>query len=364
MLRLDPQWQTDSKFGTFSLFRLNLNGSSHHSYDVLGDRHAKPRTLGPADCRSPLPLKRRKELLYKFLTHADSVILHPDLVQLTAADRPRILLQTDRNGSACRRKLDGIGQQIQQHLVQPRLITIDVLVRNIHGIHIKLQLLRMDLPADDRLQIMKHLRQTDLCFFQMDLSALNTAHIQYIIDQREQMIAGCEDLAQVIPYSFLIINIAYSQCRKTNNRIHWGPDIVRHVGKKRTLCMVGSLRSTGCLGKCLIHFPVRGTIRHDKNIFLLSVYLTAHYNIMKPAPFPCFLMHIFKIPFLLFFDLDSLQIILLRIFRTCGLQSSQNINVLLDLFCCNAQQLFRIRTDVICLICFCIQHQKNVIHIH
>ena len=37
---------------------------------------------------------------------------------------------------------------------------------------------------------MKHLRQTDLRFFQVDLSALNTAHIQYIIDQREQMIAG------------------------------------------------------------------------------------------------------------------------------------------------------------------------------
>ena len=48
----------------------------------------------------------------------------------------------------------------------------------------------MDLPADDRLQIMKHIRQTDLRFFQMDLSALNPAHIQDIIDQGKQMVTG------------------------------------------------------------------------------------------------------------------------------------------------------------------------------
>ena len=41
----------------------------------------------------------------------------------------------------------------------------------------------MDLPADDRLQVMKHIRQTDLCLFQMDLSTLNPAHIQDIVDQ-------------------------------------------------------------------------------------------------------------------------------------------------------------------------------------
>ena len=36
----------------------------------------------------------------------------------------------------------------------------------------------------------------------------------------------------------------------------------------------------------------------------------------------------------------------------------------MDLFYCNAQQFFCIRTDVIRLVGFCIQHQKNIIHIH
>ena len=57
-----------------------------------------------------------------------------------------------------------------------------------------------------------------------------------------------------------VVNITYSQCRKTDNRIHWCPDIMRHIGKESTLCLVCCLRCTYCLRKCLIHFPVRGTV--------------------------------------------------------------------------------------------------------
>ena len=183
MFWLDPQCQADNKFGAFSLFCLNFNGSAHHIHDILGNGHAKPCALGPADSRSPFPLKRRKNLLYKFGTHADSVIFYPDLIHFTASFCSRILSKPDRNSPSCRRKLDRIGQEIQKHLIQPRLVTIDVLMRHIHDIHIKFELLCMNLPADNGLQIMKHFRQTDFCFFQLDLSTLNTAHIQYIIDQ-------------------------------------------------------------------------------------------------------------------------------------------------------------------------------------
>ena len=138
ILRLDPQWQTDNKFSTFALFCLNLNGSAHHIYDVLGDSHTQSCTLSPAYSGSPLSLKRRKYLLYKFLTHADSVILYPDFVQFTASLCTRILSQPDRNGSACRSKLDRIGQKIQQHLIQPGLVAINILIGNIHDIHVKL----------------------------------------------------------------------------------------------------------------------------------------------------------------------------------------------------------------------------------
>ena len=137
-----------------------------------------------------------------------------------------------------------------------------------------------------------------------------------------------------------------------------------HVGKECTLCPVGSFRSADCLIKGLVHFLINGTVRHNQDIFLFSVYLTAHCNNMKPALFPCFLVNIFKIPFLLLIYLDLFQIILLWIFTIFGMQFSQDANILLDLFYCNAQQFFHIGTYIICLICFCIQHQKNVIYTH
>ena len=155
LLRLNPQCQADNHLRTLSLLRLNLNGSTHHIHNILGDSHTKSCALDSADRGGAFPLKRRKQLLGKFQAHADSVILDPDLIQRTVLLCPRELLEPDRNGSSCRGKLDRIGQKIQQHLVQPRFITIDILVRNIHGIHIKVQLLCIDLAADDRLQIMK-----------------------------------------------------------------------------------------------------------------------------------------------------------------------------------------------------------------
>ena len=127
--------------------------------------------------------KGLKDLLGKFRAHADAVVLDTELVLPAAAHLTGKLPHPHRDRAARRGKLDGIGQQIQQHLIQPGLIAVDVLIGHIHGVHIKLQLLRMDLPTDDRLQVMKHIRQTDLRFFQMDLSTLNPAHIQDIIDQ-------------------------------------------------------------------------------------------------------------------------------------------------------------------------------------
>ena len=62
--------------------------------------------------------------------------------------------------------------------------------------------------------------------------------------------------------------------------------------------------------------------------------------------------------------LDFLQIILFQLFWLCEIQFFQNTNIFTDLFHCNTQQFFHIRTDIICLICFGIHHQKNIIYIH
>ena len=139
---------------------------------------------------------------------------------------------------------------------------------------------------------------------------------------------------------------------------------MRHIGKESTLRPVCCLCSMHSLRKCLIHFPVSSTIRHNQDIFLFPVYFTAHCNIMEPAFFPCLQMNIFKVSFSLFMDLDFLQIIFLWSSLFCHMQFSYNPDIFTNLFYRYSQQFFHIRTNVICMVCFCIQHQENVIHIH
>ena len=50
--------------------------------------------------------------------------------------------------------------------------------------------------------IVQHIRKVNFHLFQMDLSAFNAAHIQHIVDEGEQMVAGCKGLAKIILHLF------------------------------------------------------------------------------------------------------------------------------------------------------------------
>ena len=151
VLRLDAQRHTDDKLGALARLCPDLDGAAHHIHDVLGDGHAQAGALDPAHGGASLPLKGIEDLFRKFRAHADAVVLDPDLILLPVLPGPRKLSEPDGDRSACRGELDGVGQQIQQHLIQPRLVAIDILIGDVHCVHIKLQLLCVDLPADDGL---------------------------------------------------------------------------------------------------------------------------------------------------------------------------------------------------------------------
>ena len=97
----------------------------------------------------------------------------------------------------------------------------------------------MDLPADDGLDIMKHIRQVGLLLLQVDLAALDTAHIQNIVDEAQQVVAGGQDLGQVIFYLFRIVNIGQRQRGEADHRVHRGADIVGHIAEEDAFGFVG-----------------------------------------------------------------------------------------------------------------------------
>ena len=90
----------------------------------------------------------------------------------------------------------------------------------------------------------------------MNLSAFNAAHIQNIIDQRKQMVAGGKNLPQIIPHPLRVVDVAQRQCGKADNGIHGGADVVGHIGKEGAFCFACGFCHMDCLCQCLIHFSV------------------------------------------------------------------------------------------------------------
>ena len=363
MLCLCTHGQADDKLAALALRCLHLDGAAHHIHDIFGNGHAKAGTLYPAYRGGALPLEGFKDLLRELLAHTNAVVLDAELILPAAAHLTGKLPHPHRDRAARRGKLDGVGQQIQQYLIQPGLIAVDVLIGHIHGVHIKLQLLCINLSADDGFQVVQHIRKVDFHLFQMDLSAFNAAHIQHIVDEGEQMVAGCKGLGKVVLHPILIVDIADRQRGKADDGVHGGADIVGHIGKEGALGAVGGLGGSNGIGKRLIYLFVGGAVGYDKDVLGSALHLAAHGNDVEPAPLPGFQMHILIIPFALLPAEKPFQIVFIAIRGVLRVQRCQNTGILPDFFPRDAQQSLDIRADIIHLGGLCIQHQENVVHV-
>jgi len=310
-----------------------------------------------------LPLEGLKDLFGKLRAHADAIILDAELVLSAAAHLTGKLPHPHRDCAARRGKLDGVGQQVQQNLVQPGLVAVDVLVGHVHDVHVKLQLLCKNLPADDGFQIVQHIRKVDFHLFQMDFSAFNAAHIQHIVDEGEQMVAGCKGLAKIILYPLGIVDITERQRSKADDGIHGGADIVGHIGKEGALGAVGGLGGGNGVGKRLIYLLVGGAVGQDKDILGSALYLAAHSDVMEPAALFGLPMFILRIPLALFPAEQPFQIVLVAVRVILWVQRCQNTGILPDFSPRDAQQPLNIRADIIHLRGLGVQHQENIIHV-
>ena len=108
----------------------------------------------------------------------------------------------------------------------------------------------MNLTADDGFNVMKHVRQVDFLLLQLNFSAFNPAHVQNIVDQGKQVVAGGQNFRQIIPDLFRILHIGKGQRGKADDRIHGGADIVGHVGKEGALGLIGRFRGNHCVLGC------------------------------------------------------------------------------------------------------------------
>ena len=123
----------------------------------------------------------------ELLRHTDTGIFHGKFIGCVLLHGAWLFPKPYNDISAWLGKLDCITHDINQYLIQPQLICYDIFMHNILRINIEIQVLRINQPLYHRSEIMQELRKMCRFFVKLNHAVLDTAHIQNIIDQAQQM---------------------------------------------------------------------------------------------------------------------------------------------------------------------------------
>ena len=92
------------------------------------------------------------------------------------------------------------------------------------------------------------------------LAAFDAAHVEHVVDQRQQVLARDRDPVQVVAHPLGVVRMACRQRREAHDGVHGRADVVAHVVEERGLGVVGVLGGLERLGERLLLLPV---LAHD-----------------------------------------------------------------------------------------------------
>ncbi|CDC68676.1 putative uncharacterized protein [Oscillibacter sp. CAG:155] len=155
----------------------------------------------------------------------------------------RVLLgERHADGAALRCELQCVGEEVQQHLIEPHavavhLLGLDVLNEDVEGL-----LLGLHLRLDDIDDILRHLPQGQQIHVQCQLAAFDLGHVQHVVDEAQQVLAGEGDLVEAVPHLGGLVDVGGGNGCHAHNGVHGSADVVAHVGEEFALGLVSPLR--------------------------------------------------------------------------------------------------------------------------
>ena len=120
----------------------------------------------------------------ELLRHADAIVLYIDMhTDIPLPLRGVGFIEGHLNNAPLRGKLNGIGEEVEQDLIQTYTVTADVLCGNIVDVYIKFLLLRLHLGLADAHNPLDYFPQGDLIHIQAHLPAFDLRHVQHVVDE-------------------------------------------------------------------------------------------------------------------------------------------------------------------------------------
>ena len=222
-------------------------------------------------------------MFYKFLGHSNPIVFNGKNIIAPPMLKVSVLCNAKRYDSSRRRIFHCIPHQIDKNLIQLQRVCDHILIDHFKGIDKHIHLLCFYLGLYNIYQVVHQFRDIALLIMNLQLSALNTAHIQNVIDQAQQMITGGKNFLQTIFHLILSLHMAGCNGCKTDNSIHRCTYIVAHIGKESSLGLIGMLclhqgilKGLGLL--TLLPHLFRNVLRHYHSNNIIGVLITGHYE--------------------------------------------------------------------------------------
>ena len=207
LLSADGKAQRNREFRALPRLTLDRNTAAHHIDQIFRNRHAETGSLNFAHGRGLLARKLLEDMLLKRRAHADAGITDMKFIIHTSMRCGLLLNDAQGDHAAYRGELDGIGQDVKHDLVETHGVGNNILILHIDHVDEKRNALGGDVRLDDIAQIVYKLGQVHRAQLERNLAALDTAHIKYIVDEREQMLARRRGLFQVVEHLLTVVDM-------------------------------------------------------------------------------------------------------------------------------------------------------------
>ena len=229
LLLVERKAQVHDELAALARLAFDGDGAAHQVHDALGDGHAKSRARDAAHGGAFLAGELLKDVRLELLAHADAVVLDAELVAGVARGGTVLLGYADADHAARGGELDGVGQDVQQDLVEPQRVGDDVLVFDVHGVDEERQSLRRHIGLNDGAHVMDDVGQMHRLLINLDLAVLDAAHVQHVVDEGKEVLAGGGDLLQVVQHLLAVVDVGRGQRREADDGVHRRADVVAHV---------------------------------------------------------------------------------------------------------------------------------------
>ena len=205
-----------------------MNRTLQTLHKALHNRHAQACAHNLRHTEAAVAFKRVKNFLEELLRHTAAGILHDERILRTATAIAQLLAHKEAYASLRLRILHSVRKNIIQYLLQALQITAHQLVFIKQKLLLKIFLLQLGLRREHIADIARHLRQRERFLHMLHLGVVKACHIQNIVNQGQQLLAGGTDFLDIIAHHAAVILVQLCQLSHADNAVQRCTHIMRH----------------------------------------------------------------------------------------------------------------------------------------